>query len=275
MMFVATDLDGTILDNDKKISSLDMQSLHSLGLMNIVRVAATGRSMHKVNEVLHENDPFDFIVFSSGGGVYDWKKKEILTAEHFKSPALKKLVHLMIKGKFNFFIYDPIPHNNLFKYHRGNGYCPEYDDYLRRHENDFGSLDIENMPEDAGQLMAIIPNDTALFERLKSEILSEVSGIKIIRTTSPVNHEFIWMEIFPDTVSKGHGIKWLCSHLNIQQYATVGIGNDFNDIDMLEYVGHPFLLGNSPENLKNLFPNVASSNEQSGFSEVLKILGIL
>ncbi|MBP7508366.1 MAG: HAD hydrolase family protein [Prolixibacteraceae bacterium] len=274
-IIVATDLDGTILNDEKIISSTDVISLKSLGERNFIRVAATGRSMHKVIEVLNPDHPFDYIVFSSGGGVYDWKKHEILTFESFKNNTLKSLIEFMLTAKLNFFVYEPIPRNNFFLYHEGAGPCPEYSNYLNRHAGDHAPLTPDNQPEEAGQLMAVIPNDTRLFEKIKSEILAANSGIKVIRTTSPVDKNYTWIEIFPDTVSKGHGIKWLCSYLNIDYENTIGIGNDFNDLDMLEFVKHPYVLGNSPDQLKDLFTYTEKTNEESGFSEVLKIMDIL
>ena len=120
--------------------------------------------------------------------------------------------------------------------------------------------------------MAIIPNNDSLFEYIKLELIAECKGIKVIRTTSPIDPGFIWLEIFPESVSKGHGLKWLCNFLAIPQDQTVGIGNDFNDQDMFDFVYQPFLLGNSPSALLKVYPSVSETNNQSGFSKVLRLL---
>ncbi|MCK5731229.1 MAG: HAD hydrolase family protein, partial [Draconibacterium sp.] len=73
---VATDLDGTFLKNDQSISNKNIDALSGLGNAEIVRVVATGRNLRKVKDVLNDDIPFDFIVFSSGAGVYDWKEKK-------------------------------------------------------------------------------------------------------------------------------------------------------------------------------------------------------
>jgi Cof subfamily protein (haloacid dehalogenase superfamily) len=269
---VATDLDGTLLRDDKLISEADLKSLKLLTERNVIKVAATGRSMHKVYEVLPKNSPFDYIVFSSGGGVFDWKKNKLLVSEHFVSEIIHKIWGFLIQKNLNFFIFRPIPENNLFQYHRGAGNCLEFDGYLNRHEGDFSKLNEELIPSPSGQFMAIIPNDESLFETIKGQLSEECKGIKVIRTTSPVDPRFIWIEIFPETVSKGHGLKWLCDLLKIPYSCTAGIGNDFNDQDMFDFVGRPYLLGNSPSLLKNVFPSVAETNNQSGFSKVLELL---
>ena len=74
---VATDLDGTFLKDNKTISRKNLDALHRLGEKDITRVAATGRNLKKTKEVLKDHIPFDFIVFSSGAGVYNWKEKMV------------------------------------------------------------------------------------------------------------------------------------------------------------------------------------------------------
>ena len=68
---VATDLDGTFLKNDRTISPNNLNALHKLGSSKITRVAATGRNLNKVKEVLSADTPFDFIVYSSKTGIFD------------------------------------------------------------------------------------------------------------------------------------------------------------------------------------------------------------
>ena len=49
---VATDLDGTFLKDDRTVSAGNIEALRKLGEKNIIRVAATGRDLKKVKEVL-------------------------------------------------------------------------------------------------------------------------------------------------------------------------------------------------------------------------------
>jgi len=167
---VATDLDGTLLHDDKHISETDRHTLKHLGQQRIVRVAATGRSMHKVNEVIGNETEFDYVVFSSGGGIFDWKKKSILTSEEFGVDLVQALSSLLLTFDLNFFVFSPIPHNNRFLFHQGGGNCPEFTAYLERHRGDGQALGDGIIPKHSGHFMAIIPQNVILFETLKAEI---------------------------------------------------------------------------------------------------------
>jgi hydroxymethylpyrimidine pyrophosphatase-like HAD family hydrolase len=248
--------------------------LKRLGEKRVVRVAATGRSLFKVNDVLPENTPIDYVVFSSGAGIYDWNKKQLLHSEHFQLPVFNELCRHLLDGDYNFLVFRSIPHNNLFSYHQGAGRCAEFEDYLGRHQGDYTSFDPANFPVDAGQVMAIIPNDGELFDRLKKEIYAACGGLRVIRTTSPIDDRFIWLEVFPDTVSKGHGLEWLCNSLEINRQNTIGIGNDYNDWDMFRFVEHPYLLQNGVKVLCDQFQVVPNSNEESGVTAVLSLFDL-
>ncbi|MFA9391872.1 MAG: HAD family hydrolase [Prolixibacteraceae bacterium] len=271
---VATDLDGTLLRNDKSISPEDYKMLIHLGEKGITRIAATGRSLHKVEEVLPSSVPIDYVVYSSGAGIYDWNNQQLLHREFFSEETTLAIIAHLLKGQFNFFVYEAIPNNNLFQFHRGAEPCGEFERYLGFHEGDFHELNGLDYLGSAGQIMAVIPNDTKLFEELKAGIEMACKNVRVIRTTSPINSNYIWLEIFPDSVSKGHGIKWLCNYLSVDYAATVGIGNDYNDLDMFEFVAHPYVLSNGIAELRHRFRTSEKSNEESGFSAVIQELSI-
>lgn len=272
---IATDLDGTFLRDDKCISAEDLSTLDKLGEEGIVRVAATGRSLHKVKEVLEDKIPFDYVIFSSGAGIYDWREGKLLVSEAFEKEVSGELSKYLAELELNFVVFKPIPDNNKFLYHRGKKVNDEFENYLERHKGDFGELDTESYEERAGQFLSIMENDEEKFGSVKQKLEARFDGIRVIRTTSPIDKKFLWLEIFPENVSKGQGIKWLCEHLTINEKRTVGIGNDYNDIEMLDFVDCPIVLKNSPEELYQLYQLAEKSNNECGFSEAVRLVGLL
>ncbi|HQO92885.1 MAG TPA: HAD family hydrolase, partial [bacterium] len=80
----------------------------------------------------------------------------------------------------------------------------------------------------------------------------------------------MWIEVYPKNVSKGNAIRSLCSKLGVHMENTAGIGNDFNDAEMLETVKHPFVVANAPEKLKNIYTTVAD-HKNSGVSQAVEL----
>ena len=262
---IITDLDGTLLNNNREVSLTNMKTLFWLGENNIIRVIATGRNFFSLRKVLKDNFPIDYLIFSSGAGIYDWKNKTLMHSQYMPDYEVKQISEILINHKVDFMIHEMIPENHKFVYHRSGTYNPDFERRIKIYNN----FAIELNPkteryQHACQIIAVFPNDINLFDEIKQKF----SDIKIIRTTSPLDGDSIWMEIFPIIVSKGYGIDWLCKELNIDSVKTISIGNDYNDIDMLEYTAKKFVVDNAPDDLKEKFP-VCKSNQKNGFTDVV------
>ncbi len=269
---VATDLDGTFLKNDRSISEKNLEALHVLGENKIVRAVATGRNLRKVKEVLNDYTPFDYIVYSSGAGVYDWKAQKEIYNCNLGSESVKKLFRYFISEDVNFHAFFPAPENHKHWYFRGSKNCEEFERYFSYNNAFAYQLNIENLPEtQLCQFLVIIPEDEERFIHLKADIEKQCNDIRVIRASSPITKGYIWMEVFQQSVSKGNGIKHICEMLQIDQENTVGIGNDYNDFDLLEYTAHSFLTENAPDVIKNIYPNLPS-NEEDAFAFAAQLI---
>ena len=85
----------------------------------------------------------------------------------------------------------------------------------------------------------------------------------MVRTTSPLDGESVWIEIFPNHVSKGTTAAWLAERLGIEPYDTAAVGNDYNDLDLLGWAHRSYVVENAPEDLSPGSMAVAS-NDESG-----------
>ena len=262
---VITDLDGTLLNNKKEVSLLDMRSLFWLGENNIIRVIATGRNYFSVNSVIKSNFPIDYLIFSSGAGIIDWKKKQLLHSQHIHSNEVKAISKILLNHDVDFMIHEIIPDNHKFVYHKTKNSNLDFERRISIYKNFATELNpLTETYKNACQILAVLPNNIELFERIKEKF----TDLKIIRTTSPLDGNSIWMEIFPLTVSKGHAVDWLCKNIHIHQSKTISIGNDYNDIDMLDYSAESYIVSNAPDDLKLKY-KVCKSNQESPFYDVV------
>lgn len=269
---VATDLDGTFLKNDRTISTKNLEALHKLGEKKIIRVAATGRNLHKVQQVLHPEIPFDFVVFSSGAGVYNWKDKKHIYSKNIKKTSVKKLLNHFISQAVNFHAFYPVPENYEHYYFRGNNDCEEFERYFEFNKEHAVELNVHVLPNsELSQFLLIIRENENQFNRLKKEIENLCPEIRVIRASSPLTKGFIWIEVFHKSVSKGNGVNKICKLMGIRQNETMGLGNDYNDFDLLEFTNHSFLTENSPDKIKKHYPLVPS-NENDAFAKSVKAL---
>jgi hydroxymethylpyrimidine pyrophosphatase-like HAD family hydrolase len=168
IQLVATDLDGTFLRNDHSISPKNMEALHLLGDKNILRVAATGRNMKKVKDVLASGIPFDYIVYSSGAGIYDWKNQRNIYSCNIGKNSVQKLLNYFTGEKVNFHVFFPVPENHQHWYFRGEKPCEEFERYFSYNQAFAYELDSKNLPDsEMCQFLVIIPENEERYAKLK------------------------------------------------------------------------------------------------------------
>lgn len=88
-------------------------------------------------------------------------------------------------------------------------------------------------------------------EKLKGKVEPTTSGHGSIDLIMPGCH-------------KASGLKRLAERWGISPEQCVAFGDGGNDIEMLEYCGHSYAMGNAPERVKNAAKDICPSNEEDG-----------
>ena len=70
--------------------------------------------------------------------------------------------------------------------------------------------------------------------------------------------------------NKRHALQYLSKHFGIKKEEVIAIGDNFNDMDMIQYAGLGVAMGNSPEYLKKSADYVTLSNDEDGVRHVLE-----
>ncbi len=261
-----TDLDRTLLKDDNTLSIRNLNCLKELQEKQIITVIATGRNILSAKRVLIKDIPFNYLMFSSGAGIMDWKSNRVIYENHLNEREIDSTFKILLNHKVDFMLHDLIPENHRFLFWRTGNKNPDFERRIKIYRRSARSLELPMKMKKASQFIIILPEKS---EERFSEIETEIKGLKVIRATSPLDHKSIWLEVFPKGVSKGHSAEWLCAHLKIKRENSVGIGNDFNDLDLLEWTKESYVVGNSPQELRRRF-KVIKSNEDDGFAEVVE-----
>ena len=78
-----------------------------------------------------------------------------------------------------------------------------------------------------------------------------------------------FLEILDKKVSKGAALEKISKMLNIDRAEIMAFGDGYNDIEMLEFAGVGVVMGNSPEELKLMFENIADSCNNDGVGKFI------
>jgi Cof subfamily protein (haloacid dehalogenase superfamily) len=262
------DFDGTLLRSDRSFSDADLKALHQLDELGIVRVIATGRSIYSLNTVSISELPVDFIIFSSGAGIVQHPGGQIIRKVSLEAHEVNRAIAILQADDLDFMVHSTIPDNHVFGYFEST---PANEDFKRRIElySQF-AFPLDESSDGFGpatQLLAILPPGNS--QPVLDDIRKKLPDFNIIQTTSPLDGQSIWIEVFPPNVSKSHAVAWLSAEFRLDATQTLSIGNDYNDLDLLEWTASSFVVENAPHEIKERFSVVASHND-SGVAEAVQ-----
>jgi len=131
--------------------------------------------------------------------------------------------------------------------------------------------------------------DMPLRYRSVEEITPEIKAIKMMMIDEPeildeaiskipecfkekyttVKSTEFYYEILNKEASKGNALKKLAAHLNIPIEETMAIGDNENDLSMIEAAGIGVAMGNATDSVKAAAQVETTSNDEDGVAEIL------
>ena len=233
----------------------DVRTLHALGDRGGIRVIATGRALATARKVIPPEFPIDYLVFSSGAGILDWRTQELLTSHTMPTEDVVRATEALLAHAPDFMVHAPIPQQHIFQFHRSGEPNADFERRLARYAADGRVLD-RGAPGPASQLIAVsaVGDPQEPFETLRRTL----SDLSVIRATSPLDGRSIWIEVFAASVSKSQAASWIASSNGISHEHTAAIGNDYNDWDLLSWAARAAVVDNAPEAMRAQFCVVPS-----------------
>ncbi len=265
---VVTDLDGTVTSSNSKISSLNYLAFEKLRKAGIKIIVATGRNYDSVFEVLKKEDQLDFVVFSAGAGIIDWQQQKVIASNYILYQEIIPLIEELEKFKLDYLIHKEPPFNHYFIYKSHNFDNLDFKNRYSMHQK----FIIKNPKElkKVSLVLAILHNHDEKIIDIFKEKFGQI--FNIVKTTSPLNHQNIWLEIYPKSSSKIKGSLKILEMLNIPKEQVLAIGNDYNDLDFLEFFNSSFVVENAPDELKKRFRTTRKNTDNGFYHLMMKMI---
>lgn len=288
---IFTDFDGTLFNSERFITEENYKALKEARTAGYITVIATGRSLFSFRRVAENldrpiEDYFDYLIFSSGAGlirsdsrIRGFKQEitadDLLETENLNPSTAFDAAGLLFRRGIDFMIQKPVPLNHHFVHVKANGAVnPDYyqririyDDFAEPLNPGDGDSDLEQIEkvcnEGVCQLVGIVPPSGTDNEKYISELLDylqhRLCDCTVIRTTSPIDHNSVWIEVFNPEVSKSQSADRLTRSLGLKACDALAVGNDFNDEDMLHWAGTGRSVDEAPARMQQAHPSAGRS----------------
>ena len=274
---IAFDLDGTLLDNEKRIPEENLSALYEAAERGVLLVPATGRILRGIPREMRELPFLRYYILSNGALVYDAQEDRTLCrADIPLELTLRVMDYLdtlpvlydcyqndvgwMSQSMFEkappYFIREP---QVLKMVEQLRIRVPDLKETLREHREPVQKIQFFFLPEDNALRLETIAHFSERFPALQA--------------ASSISNN---VEVNSALAGKGNGLLALCGALGIAPEDCMSFGDGTNDLSMLEAAGRGVAMGNADPALIAAADAVCESNLDCGVArEIRRVLGLV
>jgi hydroxymethylpyrimidine pyrophosphatase-like HAD family hydrolase len=132
---------------------------------------------------------------------------------------------------------------------------------------------LEDALKDEDPLQAMYCGSVARMEIAQQRLTEAdfLDEITILRTQYD-HRDLCILDVLTRECSKGHGLRRWAREQGVDRQQIMAIGDNYNDLEMLEFAGLPVLMGNATEDLKRNGFRLTGSNEENGVAQAIEEL---
>ena len=256
-----TDLDGTLLTDEKKISPVTRKAVTDFIERGHYFAICTGRPIKSAvvyYDALGISDQNSFIISYNGAQIYDCEHKKTV----FSAPLSYELTQKLFEISESLGVY-------IQTFSDDNVICKKVDEnsnfYHIHNKIPFLEADdiISVLPSPPSKAMCIELHDLSKLEKVREAVNASL-GDKLQMVYSAENY----LEFFSLDAGKGNAVRGLCDYLNIPIEDSVAAGDQQNDISMLSAAGLSIAMCNGTDEVKKIAGVVTSKdNNHDGLAE--------
>lgn len=265
---IVTDMDGTVLGEDHKITQGNKIALREAEKLGIKVVFATGRFHDSAKEHVHFLDNTMPIISSNGSIIKDPLTNEVLYSNFIDEGICFKIMDVIDEYNLKYQVYTD---EKILQKYETEEEVKIMKEFIEKNFSDKTEIifkkdlreDIKNSNALKFNVMEVENQD--LLEKVRAD-LQFVSNIEI--TSSWKGN----LEMMGEGSHKGKAVEYLSNLLQIDREQIIAFGDNYNDLSMLEFAGTGVAMGNAEEDVKNIADHITDENGNSGVAKAINHL---
>lgn len=260
---IAIDLDGTLLDSKKEISPRSKTALMEAKAAGVKVVLCTGRPLKAIEVYLEEldlRDNGDYSITFNGGLVQKNESGEIMEKALMPLEDIHELHELAVGLNVPL---DVLSDGLVLQLPSS----PDYPSIYSELNNllTFEAAQLEQLSADGVYNKAVVALEAEYLDEQIKKIPSEFyDRYEVIKTRKNL------LEFMPKGITKAYGISLLAKDLGIKQEEIMTIGDEENDLPMIEYAGLGVAMENAVPEVKAAAQVITDTNDRDGVAKVVE-----
>ncbi len=268
LRLIAIDIDGTLLNPEFQISETDLATLRRAHAEGIEIILVTGRR-HAFALPIAQQLGFDLWLISSNGAITRSLGGETFHRDLLPEPTCRELVRVMQEFRGQTVLTFDSNGPGTIVIERLDKLESSIQRWLEKNMQYIQFVvPIENaLTTDPVQAMFCGP--VAHMQRVLQVLASCGLPITVLRTEYP-GRDLSIVDVLNAGCSKGHALERWVNYRRITREQVMAVGDNYNDIEMLAFAGHPFIMGNASQELRSRGWTLTRSNAESGVSAAIE-----
>lgn len=238
---IVVDLDGTILNKERKITQITKEYLCKLQEDGYIITIATGRSYSLAMEATDGAIFANYMITNTGACIYDNKKKKLIYKKYLQKRFINRIIRKYSTQMELFRIYTE--------------------------KTTYSSTSLRGINKI--QQVVFLPKDNSNVNCLYDALMKEGYPLNIIVMQDSFASQK-WIEIQPLNSTKYNSICRVASMLDIKNDEIIAFGDGLNDVEMIAKSGHGVALKNALEEVKKVSKDITLyDNDNEGVMKYL------
>jgi Cof subfamily protein (haloacid dehalogenase superfamily) len=280
MRLIATDLDGTLLNEEHEVSKENIKAIQRAQEQGIEVIVATGRTYFDAVSICKKFGLNTYLISYNGAAIHDKIGQEISSLtmgwddvrhmvnwleerDYYYEVSTNKKIYISSHAK-------EILHREAQRL-KGTAFEVDstyFEEIVEQIFSQSGMTPVKNYEEAMDAEEALYKVFCFSFDDKKRQIaIDNFAGMKQFLMTSSMTNNF---ELGNKDASKGNALKIVADRLGISLDKAMAIGDNYNDVSMMEIVGFSVAMGTAKEDIKKLCSFVTYGNDKHGVAHAIE-----
>lgn len=271
------DLDGTLLNDEKVMSTTTSDALNSLKENGYSVIIATGRNKNGALLAIQNVKNIDYLITSNGAAIFDGSNFEPIFTNYMSNSLILEICNRLDLENI---MFDPFIDGQAYADERNidflmnldvsdsikafimknRKFVPSVKDFIKQK-----GCDVEKVTINFKTL-----SDGTLY--LRKETIDIINSFETLSCVTGGSNN---VEVTLKDATKGNAISKVCEMLKITPNEAMAFGDSENDLDMITKVGVGIAMSNAEDCVKKAADYITISNNENGVVAALKKYGLI
>ena len=258
---LAADMDFTLLAPGKDVPEGNKEAIKALKKSHVAFTIATGRSSFLVGKFAEDLEIDVPVITSNGGSLFDAKARKQFASKDFEDARIRDLLCYLLDNDADATLYSdegiffaPCSSRKFFVEGYNVGVEPSKQAPIIDIGRDFPE---QKIIPGFNKILLIKPNKK-VYDKLASD-----PGLEVICSGPDL------YDVMPKGSTKGCALLSLADYLGIPETNTFAIGDNDNDVSMIEAAHYGIAMGNATESAKKAAYYITTDYDSLGFAKAV------